>query len=354
VLAGIGLASQEEQVYLELLRHPEQTRADLEAAFRDWPRARVRRLLSGLVDRGLATTLAGLPMRYSAVAPDVAVEGLARLAIDQARRTQQTIPDLMELYWRAHEESSGVDFLEVVTGDLATLQNRGRQLMTATQHTVRAFERPPLPWEPKTLDADELARRLAADMAVERDALARGVRFQVVYDQEQVDDPARWAADLRSLLSEGEEARVIGSLPVKLILYDDWAATIPVVSPRGEQMGRVIVHKSSLLDGLAALFEAYWARAVPLQPAASSTSEGFDAELLACLAGGQTDDTTARVLGVSRSTVQRRVKELMTAAGVRTRFQLGLALRHHAKPGRPPLAVPEALQKRTTRIQEVK
>lgn len=337
MLGGIGLAPQEEQVYLALLRHPEQTRSDVEARFTDLPLARVRRLLTSLVERGLVTTSAGLPKRYSAVAPDVAVESLARQTIARARRTQHAVPELMELYWQAREESNGVDFLEVVTGDLATVQNRGRQLMGAAQHLVRAFERPPLPWQPRTTDPVEMSRRLAADMAVEREALTRGVRFQVLYDQEQVHDPARWAVDVRNLIGEGEEARVLASLPLKLVLYDDWAATIPIVTPRGEQVGRVIVHKSPLLEGLAALFDAYWTRAVPLQPTAEAgagvpaadgaTRAGFDAELLACLAGGHTDDSTARILGVSRSTVQRRVNELMAAAGVRTRFQLGLALR---------------------------
>lgn len=47
-------------------------------------------------------------------------------------------------------------------------------------------------------------------------------------------------------------------------------------------------------------------------------------ELLRHLAGGLSDQAIGRRMGMSRRTVQRRVRSLMDYFGVRTRFQLGM------------------------------
>jgi len=64
---------------------------------------------------------------------------------------------------------------------------------------------------------------------------------------------------------------------------------------------------------------------------------------LALLITGLTDDAVARRLAVSRRTVQRAVRDLMDAAGARTRMQLG----HHAAcVGLPLSDLPSAVEPR--------
>lgn len=50
-------------------------------------------------------------------------------------------------------------------------------------------------------------------------------------------------------------------------------------------------------------------------------------EILHLMATGMKDDAIARVLGVSRRTVQKHVSEAGTALGARTRFQIALLAR---------------------------
>jgi DNA-binding NarL/FixJ family response regulator len=71
-----------------------------------------------------------------------------------------------------------------------------------------------------------------------------------------------------------------------------------------------------IITGRDALAE----RVVQLQNSAKFEQ---DRTILSLMLAGVTDDTVARQLGVSTRTVQRRVSELMTAAGARTRMQLG-------------------------------
>ena len=332
MLSPVGLGLREEELYLALLRSGGETRAELARVLPSWPAARLTRVLKALAAQGLVRTLAGRPPRYAAVAPDLAVETLARQSIDQVRQVQAAIPALMEVYWQAQCETPSFDFVEVITEDMRARVKRARQLMLSVSETVRAFECPPFPWQPKA-DSEDVGRQLADDMGIERKLMARGVKYRVIYDQDHVDTD-RWSFDVTTMVREGEEGRVCGNLPIKLILYDDWAAAIPIPSTASgdTSIGSIIVHKSPLLDGLSALFEAYWANAVPLMPDGVPDGPGtFDQQLIALMAGGLTDDAAARALSVSRSTVQRRVNELMKANGVRTRFQLGLALAASAR-----------------------
>jgi DNA-binding NarL/FixJ family response regulator len=133
----------------------------------------------------------------------------------------------------------------------------------------------------------------------------------------------------------GEEARVLAGLPTKLTLFDDFAATLPLVSESGEVSGAIVVHRSPLLDALAALFDAYWARAVPLTPdwprqdrprAGGQEAGSRAARLVTLLSAGMTDEAIRRALGVNSSTVQRSVSELLHSLGARTRFQAGLQI----------------------------
>src|SRR5699024_2224051 len=114
-----------------------------------------------------------------------------------------------------------------------------------------------------------------------------------------------------------------------------------------------IVRESNLLTALIALFDGAWAAASPLLPTsdgrvsrppsgAASTPPGpasaatvpgpaptaapgvgaEELELLSLLVAGVTDKAIATRLGVSTRTVQRRISDLMTLTGARSRMQL--------------------------------
>ena len=89
-----------------------------------------------------------------------------------------------------------------------------------------------------------------------------------------------------------------------------------------------MIHSSSLLDTLSALFEAVWATAVPVrfgdQAVGGDQAAGDRRMLLGLLAAGLTDEAIADQLDWHPRTVQRHVRRLMTELGAQTRFQLGL------------------------------
>ena len=85
---------------------------------------------------------------------------------------------------------------------------------------------------------------------------------------------------------------------------------------------------------LTVLFETLWRLSVPLhrpEPELGSRPDQRvdqpvlrDRQVLMMLAGGATDETIARQLGVSSRTVERRVRALLDRLGAETRFQAGV------------------------------
>jgi hypothetical protein len=237
----------------------------------------------------------------------------------------------MTAFWRGRPAESR-DFMDVVT-DGHSITERWYQLQNAAEREVRGFDCPPYFADPTDPDPMELER------------LGQGVSYRVIYAEEVLRVPGRWR-DLEAGISAGEQARVVQRLPAKLTLFDDFAATLPVTGrPTAAEDGSkavVVVHRSPMLDALSALFEAYWDQAVPLVlnadgvPAkAEPVTSMDDARLIRLLTAGFGNDAIQRALGVSASTVQRRVHELMERLGARTRFQAGLLLGQMSANGGP-------------------
>jgi DNA-binding NarL/FixJ family response regulator len=117
-----------------------------------------------------------------------------------------------------------------------------------------------------------------------------------------------------------------------MVLVDRSTAIIPLAPmPSRDEPSAIPVHGSGLLDALATLFDRIWATATPLtvgedgpvradRPMTAPSRQ--DKQLPTLLLAGLTDQAIASQLGTSTRTVQRRVRDLIESAGVRTRLQL--------------------------------
>lgn len=331
MLEGLGLLPEQEQTYLHLLSVPWLSVTDLVSHRPEWSAQHSEAVLRGLVELGLAVQTDQAGTTYAAISPDVAVVGLMRAQINAARSAEHAVPELMTAFWQGRPAQSQ-DFVDVVS-DEHSITERWYQLQAAAQHEVRGFDCPPYYADPTDPDPMELER------------LGRGVSYRVIYAEEVLRAPGRWR-DLEAGICAGEQARVMQHLPAKLTLFDDFAATLPVTGRPAALGDRskavVVIHRSPMLDALSALFEAYWEQAVPLvldpdgvPTTATAMSSMDDARLVRLLAAGFGNDAIQRALGVSASTVQRRVHDLMARLGAKTRFQAGLLLGRMSADGRP-------------------
>ncbi len=307
-LHAIGLTGTEEAVYLALLDRSPATAAELRKCLPGTP---IRSAAAALEGRGLVSRLAGRPVRYQAAPPDVALEVLVRAHEQELQEVRMRTTELMA-HFRAGRDSAGADeIVEVITTPEATLQ-RWEQLQRSAREQVRAFDRPPYVSTSTT-------------NVVESELLARGVAYRCVYDSTGVAMAGRLAG-IRGLAAQGEQARVATGVPVKMFLSDDSLALIPLEQPAAMDAS-LIIHASSLLDTMSALFESVWERAVPVQfgpDSADQTAPADQRTLVGMLAAGLTDEAIGRQLGWHPRTVQRHIRRIMDDLGAQTRFQAGM------------------------------
>jgi DNA-binding CsgD family transcriptional regulator len=310
VLDGLGLTGDEEAVYVALVEAPSASVEELDDRC---PATRIGPAIAALERAGLVSRLAGTPDRYAAAPPDVALEVLARAREQDLARARLSVAQLSARYRQARMTAQSHEVIEVGTTREATML-RWEQLQRSARVQVRSFDRPPYVSTP-------------VSNPVEQEMLAAGVAYRAVYHPAGFAIPGLPAA-VRSMIAAGEQARVSESVPVKMFIADDQLGLIPL-EVGGTAESSLIIHASSMLDTLIALFELVWERAVAMHadgglPAAEEGPGEDETVLLSLLAAGLTDSAIARHLGTHPRTVQRRVRELLGRLGAGTRFQAGL------------------------------
>ena len=248
------------------------------------------------------------PARWTATAPDVALQQFLRDREDETRKLRAGITRLLDGYHRSRglRDPSLGDLVEVVTGRDA-IEHLWLTLLDGAREQVDILDKPPF------VQLDSVGPELPV--------LARGVPVRSVYERATLLQPEK-LEQVRELVAAGEQAGTAVGLPFKLALVDSRWALLPL-APGTELSGALVVRPSPLLDALQQTFEAQWARAMPV-PTPDPQSDDSQVELLTLLAAGMTDEGIARRLGVSARTVQRRVSALMGGLGASNRFQAGV------------------------------
>ena len=315
MLGAVGLGPAEEDVYRRLVVAGEATTAALSAG----TGRRVDELetvLAALVDRGLVVR--GRDDSFAAAPPAVALGALLREQRDALYSAELDLAELADAHRSATSGRVPSDVVEVLT-DIDAVRHRFAQIQQGAQREVRSMMVPNLTVVPYD------------DNDAGYEALRRGVRYRAILDRAALAQPGIVRAILRDL-ARGEQIRVADHVPVKMMIADDALAMLPLSAERNTAPESLLVHAGGLLSALTTYFELSWERAYPLWPNREGDElvelrpgeiDEMDAQILALLLAGMTDQALAGQLGLSLRTVQRRIRVLMDKAGVDTRIQLG-------------------------------
>lgn len=318
-LGALGVSREEERVYRFLLACGTATAQDVAGGLGLPPR-RAQRLLDAIEGKGFATCAPERPQRYIPARPEFAVEALIHEHEAGLERARAAIADLQQ---QARDAPGTIDreqMVELVTSRESECQIF-EQMQRVAEHEILTMTRPPLRISRLDIPYDEDQRHQVA-------ARARGVRYRSVVDGDYLALPGA-VRHVRMDIEAGEDIRVFPCLPFKAVLADRRIAFIPLnrQQPDGPTL---LVRSSALLDALYALFESIWERATPISFATddeivhgTEAPEHDAGELIRLFAEGLNDKAIAHELGISASTLHRRIAELMKKLGTRTRFQLG-------------------------------
>ncbi|MEU4092302.1 helix-turn-helix domain-containing protein [Streptomyces sp. NPDC026673] len=324
MLEAAGLTEVEETVY-RLLVSTATASADEVAAQTGLPPGQTEGVLASLATKGLASRADSRPRHYSATPPDVALLPRLQRHADALDKARTAVTDLLESYRSTARRQDAGQLIEVITGSEALRQHL-RQMQENARHEMLWF-----------CKAQYVAMPSGSNRA-EYEALARGVRYRVLYERAFFDDEGA-IDNVVEGVQAGEMARSVPHLPLRLAVADRTFAICPLVpgGPHGSpnEPTAALLRDSSLLEALTALFERYWEDAVPLHVSASGTVGGTDEgegdsdplsetdrRLLSLLVAGVADKAIASQMGLSRRTVQRHIQHMMTLAGAATRMQL--------------------------------
>lgn len=306
VLGPFGVTEAEERAYRFVLGVPDCTVAEV-ADGTGAETGAVRRLLRTLEAKGLVCRLPGAPARYQGTAPSLAIEVLALVRHRQIEEAKLATTELTDI-WVAAERDCQVP-IEVVHGRDANTQ-RFLHTQLAARREVLTFDRPPYVEEGIGPQHDLQLRRMA-----------EGVRYRTVYDRASLAEPGQMER-VFALARAGEQARVYDGVPLKMLVTDRTAGLVPFTVAGVRRS--VVLDESPLLHALASLFELVWERAAPLWSSAPTGLDPVNERLLGFAAAGYTDESIARMTGLSKRTVERRMRQMMDRMGARTRFQAGL------------------------------
>jgi DNA-binding CsgD family transcriptional regulator len=285
------------------------------------------RALRDLADASLALRIDAAAPRWSAGPPRTSLSALLARRRAELARTEELVERLHEMYETVSGPRSAhlVELLEHED----EVSARYAQLLKGCATEVLHLAKPPYV--------------TVFGVAVEASEVADGVRMRSVYETEGFSDEVSLATAVRGT-GRGGELRLAPRLPVKLVVFDRTAALLPVRGDR-PSAGSLVVHSPALVEALADLFESVWRDAEPMSLAsridapspaggrhgkplpdtgATGTPDPRTREILHLMAAGMKDDTIARVLKVSRRTVQKHVSDAGTRLGARARFQIAL------------------------------
>ncbi|WP_158885779.1 helix-turn-helix domain-containing protein [Rhodanobacter sp. L36] len=311
-LEVLGIDDMEERAYRALLSHRTATAEDIAVALSLSPR-KTQRLLDSIESKGLASHSPERPRRYIAAAPELAVEALASQRQADIERARSTIAQLKEHSVNARNSHEPEQLVELITNRTALGQILS-QLRQTAQHEAILFQRAPV----LIPHGDQPSQKKP------------GVRVRSISDSGLLALPGALNR-VRLDIEDGEEARVFPTLPVKMFVVDRRVGLLPLnADDPGSPV--MMVRSSSLLDALCALFELTWEHSTPIifSPSGQLQTGESDKRLsdaarqvIPLLAAGLNDKAIAHEAGMSATTLNRRVAELMKSFDTRTRFQLG-------------------------------
>jgi len=154
-------------------------------------------------------------------------------------------------------------------------------------------------------------------------AIDAGVRYRYLYQSAVNNTP--WGQEIiRDAIDAGEEIRLRKFMPVKLMQMDGVVALLGIDRRANAAL---LIKQPELLQMIAEWFDLMWEDRLTtlIDDTAPTGLKPDQLQVLRLLPTADTDDTIAKSMGTSVTTVRRHIRAIYAALGVNTRFAAGAA-----------------------------
>ncbi|MFE5006637.1 LuxR C-terminal-related transcriptional regulator [Streptomyces sp. NPDC056696] len=307
--AAVGVSAFDERLYQAILNQPDAGMTGWALLTGSSP-ARVREVCDRLLALGLLQppdSMGGI----RAVDPRVAIRGLIRRRETESELLAATAEEMASAFEAGLLREEPSRLVEVASGEGA-IAARLEEMYARAEHEVCLFDTPPY------------LAPAGPQVDLQADLLSRGIVSRGIYSATGLEDPKVLSRAFR-MVELGEQARVLPSVPLKLLVVDGCRALLPLTASAAGGYCAVVVWHSAVTEALQKLFDMAWQQAAPLGQAVDDSGlTESERTLTRLLAAGMKDEAVARHLGVSLRTLRRRVSELQERLGAASRFQLGM------------------------------
>jgi len=258
-LSRLGLTSYEAKAYLALTRRDSSTAAQA-SRLAGVPRQRIYDVLGSLIEKGFASSRPGAVVKYSAVAPELAVDALVARRRQELEETEhgarQMIAQLTPLFAAGQEHTDPLEYIEVLR-DLRAVNERFGELQEGIKDEILVFTKPPYATPPQE--------------NVQGIEVTQSHEVYSVYEFSAFDDP-KFVEGVRRFIEAGENARFVEELPLKLVIIDEAVVMFGMEDPIAGSAGltMMVVEHPQLAKVLKIAFRAVWDQGLTFDEAASS------------------------------------------------------------------------------------
>jgi sugar-specific transcriptional regulator TrmB len=266
-LKKFGLTHYESKCYLSLLGQSSLSAVEV-ARSAGVPRAKVYEILEGLVNKALCRSFPDKVNKYSAVNPIILKKKFERSLEDLNTEIKQKteklalikkdadkiLEKLLPLYTEGRNKKDNMNFIEIIKNP-EMIKERYLQLVDSAREEILVFTKPPFDSTPE--QAQEQGEKVL-------DVIKRKVHLRCIYEMLESDERNKWLYNfIKWGIGEGEEARVIEKLPMKMAIFDKKTVLLALEDPVSKELSlttQVVEHRA-LANGLRILFDVMWEKA---------------------------------------------------------------------------------------------
>ncbi len=269
----LGFSEYEAKCYLALLERKSLNVGEV-AKLAGIPKPNAYESLEKLLSKGLSVLIPGKMKKYAAADPwllkekslenldtsiETELENLEEKRKEILHRKKavqediELVTDELDSLFKGNQyDSAPFDYIEILRDPLQ-VRHKVIQLCDETKFEILVFTKPPYSFTTREQQQEQKNPQI--------DALKRGVKTRTIYElpsERQAQNSLLEAAS--DLINQGEEARVIEELPIKLAIFDEKTALFALVDPiiGKPSVTSLVAEHQALAKSFKLLFESFW------------------------------------------------------------------------------------------------